>query len=112
MAADAYGDPSAPPVCFFHGGGQSRRSWGGSARRVAQAGYYGLTFDLRGHGDSGWASDGDYLLDAYGRDVEAILAALGRPAALVGASRGGPCPSVLATTSSSGHCAATCSRTQ
>ena len=89
MVADAYGDPAAPPVCFFHGGGQSRRSWAGSARRVAQAGYYGLTFDLRGHGESGWANDGDYLLEAYGRDVEAILAALGRPMALVGASRGG-----------------------
>lgn len=89
MVADAYGDPAAPPVCFFHGGGQSRRSWSGSARRVAQAGYYGLTFDLRGHGDSGWATDGDYLLEAYGRDVEAILAALDRHVALVGASRGG-----------------------
>ncbi len=89
MAADAYGDPAAPPVCFFHGGGQSRRSWAGSARAVAKAGYYALTFDLRGHGDSGWADDGDYLLDAYGRDVEGILQALGRKTALVGASRGG-----------------------
>jgi pimeloyl-ACP methyl ester carboxylesterase len=89
LAADAFGDPAAPPVCFFHGGGQSRRSWTGSARRVAQAGYYGITFDLRGHGESGWAPDGDYLLEAYGRDVEALLQALGRPAALVGASRGG-----------------------
>jgi pimeloyl-ACP methyl ester carboxylesterase len=89
MVADAYGDPTAPPVCFFHGGGQSRRSWAGSARRVAQAGYYGLTFDLRGHGDSGWAADGDYLLEAYGRDVESIIQAFDRPIALVGASRGG-----------------------
>jgi pimeloyl-ACP methyl ester carboxylesterase len=89
LAADAYGDPAAPPVCFFHGGGQSRRAWARTARRIAAAGYYGLTFDLRGHGDSGWALDGDYLLDAYGRDVECVLAALGRPAALVGASRGG-----------------------
>lgn len=89
MVADAYGDPAAPPVCFFHGGGQSRRSWAGSARRVAQAGYYGLTFDLRGHGDSGWAADGDYLLEAYGRDVESIIQAFDRPIALVGASRGG-----------------------
>tara|TARA_R110002167_G_scaffold241378_2_gene446708 strand:+ start:809 stop:1657 length:849 start_codon:yes stop_codon:yes gene_type:complete len=89
LAADAYGDPAAPPVCFFHGGGQSRRSWMGSARRVAQAGYYGITFDLRGHGESGWATNGDYLLEAYGRDVEAVLQALGRPSALVGASRGG-----------------------
>nr|ART35584.1 A52 [uncultured bacterium] len=89
MAADAYGDPAAPPVLFFHGGGQSRRSWRGSAQKVAAAGYYGLTFDLRGHGDSGWALDGDYLLDAYARDVEALIVHFNRPVTLVGASRGG-----------------------
>src|SRR3546814_119192 len=89
LAADAFGDPSAPPVLFFHGGGQSRRSWRGSAARIAQAGYYALTFDLRGHGESGWATDGDYLLDAYARDIERLLYAFDQPVTLVGASRGG-----------------------
>lgn len=56
---------------------------------MAAAGYYGVTIDLRGHGDSGWAADGDYLLDAYGRDVEALLGQFDRPVTLVGASRGG-----------------------
>ncbi|MEI9988313.1 MAG: alpha/beta hydrolase [Aliidongia sp.] len=64
LAADAIGDPDAPPVLFFHGGGQSRSSWRGAARRVAEAGYRAYTVDLRGHGDSDWAKDGDYLLDA------------------------------------------------
>ncbi|MDE2463350.1 MAG: alpha/beta hydrolase [Alphaproteobacteria bacterium] len=89
LAADAIGDPAAPPVLFFHGGGQSRRSWRGAARRIAEAGYRALTFDLRGHGDSDWASDGDYLLDAYARDVGCLVEGLGRKVALVGASRGG-----------------------
>lgn len=89
LAGEAYGDPAAPPVLFFHGGGQSRNAWRGSAQRVAQAGYYGVAFDLRGHGDSDWASDGDYLLDAFGRDVEALLTQFDRPVTLVGASRGG-----------------------
>ena len=89
LAGEAYGDPAAPPVLFFHGGGQSRNAWRGSARKLAQAGYYGVTFDLRGHGDSDWAADGDYLLDAYGRDVERLLAQFERPVTLVGASRGG-----------------------
>ena len=73
LAGSAYGDPAAPPVLFFHGGGQSRNAWIGSARTVAEAGYYGISFDLRGHGDSDWAADGDYLLDAFGRDVERLL---------------------------------------
>tara|TARA_R100001086_G_scaffold244634_1_gene174637 strand:- start:5001 stop:5849 length:849 start_codon:yes stop_codon:yes gene_type:complete len=89
LAGEAYGDPSAPPVLFFHGGGQSRNAWRGSARIVGESGYYGVTFDLRGHGDSDWAADGDYLLDAYGRDVEALLFQFNRPVTLVGASRGG-----------------------
>lgn len=89
LSADAFGDPAAPPVLFFHGGGQSRRSWRGSAQRVAQAGYYGLTFDLRGHGGSGWAADGNYLVDAFARDIEFLLSHFERNVTLVGASRGG-----------------------
>lgn len=89
LVGEAYGDPAAPPVLFFHGGGQSRSAWRGSARIVGAAGYFGVTFDLRGHGDSDWAADGDYLLDAFGRDVEALLRQFDRPVTLVGASRGG-----------------------
>ena len=89
LAADAYGAPSGVPVLFFHGGGQSRRSWGAVARKVGEAGYRGITVDLRGHGDSGWAPDGDYLLDAFSRDVEALIDQVDQPVVLVGASRGG-----------------------
>lgn len=89
LAGEAYGDPAAAPVLFFHGGGQSRSAWRGSARILGDAGYHAITFDLRGHGDSEWAADGDYLLDAFGRDVERLLFRFDRPVALVGASRGG-----------------------
>jgi pimeloyl-ACP methyl ester carboxylesterase len=89
LSAEAYGNPAAPPVLFFHGGGQSRNAWIGSARAVADAGYYGIAFDLRGHGDSDWATDGDYLLAAFGRDVELLIGQFDRPVTLVGASRGG-----------------------
>ncbi len=89
LVGEAFGDPAAPPVLFFHGGGQSRSAWRGSARIVGDAGFYGVTFDLRGHGESDWAADGDYLLDAYGRDVERLLQQFERPVTLVGASRGG-----------------------
>lgn len=89
LRADAYGPADGPPVLFFHGGGQSRRSWTGAAQVVGQAGYRACTIDLRGHGQSDWAADGDYLLDGYARDVEALLDSFDRPVALVGASRGG-----------------------
>lgn len=89
LAADVYGPETGPPVLFFHGGGQSRRSWRGAAQRIARAGYRAFTTDLRGHGESAWAADGDYLLDAFGRDVEALIDGFDRPVSLVGASRGG-----------------------
>lgn len=89
LAADIYGPASGQPVLFFHGGGQSRRSWRGPARRLSAAGFQAITVDLRGHGESDWAKDGDYLLDAYARDVEALIDRLERPVVLVGASRGG-----------------------
>ena len=89
LAGEAFGDPAAPPVLFFHGGGQSRSAWRGAARKVGEAGYCGITFDLRGHGNSDWAADGDYLADAYGRDVERLLYQFDRRVTLVGASRGG-----------------------
>lgn len=89
LRADAYGPIDGPPVLFFHGGGQSRRSWTGAARRVGAAGYRAYTVDLRGHGESDWATNGDYLLDAFARDVEALLDSFDRQITLVGASRGG-----------------------
>lgn len=89
LAADAYGPEDGPVVLFFHGGGQSRRSWTGVATRLGELGYRAFSIDLRGHGDSDWAEDGDYLLDAYGRDVERIIDSFDDPVALVGASRGG-----------------------
>ncbi len=89
LVGEAFGEADAAPVLFFHGGGQSRSAWRGSAQAVGAAGFCGIAFDLRGHGDSEWASDGDYLLDAYARDIEALLGQFDRPVTLVGASRGG-----------------------
>jgi non-heme chloroperoxidase len=89
LTGEAFGDPAAAPVLFFHGGGQSRAAWLGSARTVGQAGFHGIAFDLRGHGDSDWAPDGDYLLDAFARDIERLIERFDREVTLVGASRGG-----------------------
>ena len=89
LAADVYGPESGKPVLFFHGGGQSRRAWQGPARRLGKAGFRAFAIDLRGHGESAWAKDGDYLLDAYARDVEALIDQLDGKVVLVGASRGG-----------------------
>jgi len=89
LAADEAGDPGDPPVVLLHGGGQTRHSWGTTLGAVARKGWHAYAIDLRGHGESDWAPDGDYTLDAFAGDVLAISHALPEPPVLVGASLGG-----------------------
>jgi non-heme chloroperoxidase len=89
LVGEAHGDPTAPPVVMLHGGGQTRYAWGGTAAALAAAGRYVVNMDLRGHGDSGWAPDGDYSLEAFVRDLELVARELPHPPAVVGASLGG-----------------------
>ncbi len=89
LCADAWGEPSGPPVLLLHGGGQTRHSWGGTAAALAAEGWYALAIDLRGHGDSEWAPDGDYSFDGFVADLRAVLATFSERPVLVGASLGG-----------------------
>lgn len=88
LVAQAWGRREDPAVAFLHGGGQTRYAWKGAAEAFAARGWYAVSVDLRGHGDSDWAPDGDYTLEAFAGDVAAIGAALDAPA-VVGASMGG-----------------------
>jgi pimeloyl-ACP methyl ester carboxylesterase len=89
LAADLYGDEADPPVLFLHGGGQTRHAWGSAATKLAGAGFFAISIDLRGHGHSDWSPDGVYDMDRFGADVHSIASSLGRPPTLVGASLGG-----------------------
>jgi pimeloyl-ACP methyl ester carboxylesterase len=89
LVSDVWGDDDAWPVVLMHGGGQTRHAWGATARVLAEQGWKAVSLDLRGHGDSEWALNGDYSFTAYANDCIAIADALGRPPVLVGASLGG-----------------------
>lgn len=89
VVADVGGDPSRPAVILMHGGGQTRHSWGGAMQELLRRGYQVLNLDARGHGDSDWAPDADYSLQAMAGDLRAVIATLSSPPALVGASMGG-----------------------
>jgi pimeloyl-ACP methyl ester carboxylesterase len=89
LTASCGGDSAAPCVVFLHGGGQTRHSWNTSALDLLRIGYKVLSLDLRGHGDSDWAENGDYRIDALIGDLLAVLAKLSTPPVLVGASLGG-----------------------
>ncbi|MDW3219807.1 MAG: alpha/beta hydrolase [Acidimicrobiales bacterium] len=89
LVADRRGSPSDPAVVFLHGGGQTRHSWGGTAAAVAERGWCSWTIDARGHGESDWATDGDYRLSAFAADMAGVIEEIGGRPALIGASLGG-----------------------
>lgn len=88
LAADVAGASDAPPVVLFHGGGQTRHAWG-TTLQVLGNDWFAHSVDLRGHGESDWAPDGDYSIDAFARDVTTVARNLSGPPVLVGASLGG-----------------------
>src|SRR5262245_39463655 len=89
LIGDAWGDRDATPVLFLHGGGQTRHAWGGTARTLADQGWHAVALDLRGHGESDWSPNGDYLIDVFVQDIHQVIDRFQRPPVLVGASLGG-----------------------
>jgi pimeloyl-ACP methyl ester carboxylesterase len=89
LRGDAYGPADGFPVILLHGGGQTRHSWRTTARALAAQGFRAWTFDLRGHGDSDWAADGDYGQEAFAEDARRLIRTMPTPPAVVGASLGG-----------------------
>ncbi|MEO6125371.1 MAG: alpha/beta hydrolase [Ilumatobacteraceae bacterium] len=88
MTAETAGNPTDPAVLLFHGGGQTRHAWGGALREFSARSFSTASFDLPGHGDSGWVADGNYDLELFATSVADIANQFPRPA-LVGASLGG-----------------------
>jgi flavin reductase (DIM6/NTAB) family NADH-FMN oxidoreductase RutF/pimeloyl-ACP methyl ester carboxylesterase len=89
LAAELYGSENDPAVILLHGGAQDKSVWRSAAAALALAGRHVICLDLRGHGESGWASDGRYDLDAHVADLRAVLASLDSRPVIVGASLGG-----------------------
>ena len=100
LACEVFEAQAGLAVVFVHGGGQSRHSWRRAARMLQTLGLPCVTFDLRGHGDSDWIADGNYGLDTFQADLEAVVEHWNRPVMLVGASLGGLVSLMLA---GSGH---------
>lgn len=84
-----WGEPGRPQVLLLHGGNQSSHSWDLVSLHLADR-YHVFALDQRGHGDSEWAPDLDYSIDAMVGDAAAFSAAVGlqRPI-MFGHSMGG-----------------------
>jgi pimeloyl-ACP methyl ester carboxylesterase len=81
-----WGDPDGEPVLLTHGFYDHARSFDTFAPLLARR-YRVIALDSRGHGDSDWPDAYTWAADVL--DVVNVLRELGRPAHLVGHSRGG-----------------------
>jgi pimeloyl-ACP methyl ester carboxylesterase len=91
LHAEAFGPEDGPTVVLAHGWTEQLSYWGPVIRLLADRGLRPVSYDLRGHGRSGPAVDGDYSLERFGEDVEAVLGAAttaGERATVVGHSLG------------------------
>lgn len=80
----AYLEEGAGPLALlFHGYPETPRSWAVVQRRLAAAGYRVVAPYMRGYPPTSAASDGDYSVGALGKDVSALIDALGAPTAVV-----------------------------
>ena len=85
-----WGYAGAPPVVMVHGLTGNAHAFDNLAPHFVPR-YHVISVDVRGRGDSDWATDGDYSNDAYVADLEGVREALGfeRFSLLVGTSMGG-----------------------
>lgn len=91
LYAEAFGREDGPAVVLAHGWTEQLHFWGPVIRRLRDDGLYVVAYDLRGHGHSDPAVDGDYSMKRFGEDVEAVLAhanEVGGRATVVGHSLG------------------------
>jgi pimeloyl-ACP methyl ester carboxylesterase len=78
-----------PTVVLVHGWALDRHVWEGQVPQLSKR-HRVVTLDLAGHGESG-GKRSDWTMAAFGRDVKAVVEAVGaKQVVLVGHSMGGP----------------------
>ena len=84
-----WGNPDNPPMLLLHGFAQTCHSWDFVALGFSDN-YRVIVLDQRGHGDSDWASDGDYSPETQQEDISGVVNELGLDNfVLMGLSMGG-----------------------
>ena len=84
-----WGDPANHTVVMLHGNSQQAHSWDFVSLPLS-GDYHVIALDQRGHGDSDWAPDGDYSLDAQVGDFDGFVSVMDLNGfTLIGHSMGG-----------------------
>jgi len=84
-----WGNEAATPLILIHGGLDHSRSWDQLALSLRTR-FHVIAPDLRGHGDSDWATGSSYSLADHVYDLTCMMTSLGlEKAAIAGHSMGG-----------------------
>ncbi len=84
-----WGNCDAPPLVLVHGGRDHARSWDWVAEELCKD-WHVTAFDHRGHGDSDWVSDGNYMANDMIYDLAQFIHQLDRgPVTIISHSMGG-----------------------
>lgn len=81
-----WGDPARTPVVMIHGMFDHARTFDVIAPLLAEK-FHVVAMDARGHGDSDWAESYPWVIDVL--TIVQLLRSTGRPAHLIGHSKGG-----------------------
>jgi len=92
-----------PAILLAHGGGQTRNAWKGTADKLSAHGWPVVSIDMRGHGESDWAPDENYSIQAFAGDLLCVARNLDASPIVVGASLGGIAAMFAHTEASSGR---------
>jgi pimeloyl-ACP methyl ester carboxylesterase len=71
-----WGNRGRPTILFLHGGALTAHTWDLCCLALRDD-YHCLALDQRGHGDSDWASNGDYSIAAQVADIRGLVDHLG-----------------------------------
>jgi pimeloyl-ACP methyl ester carboxylesterase len=91
LHAESFGADDGETVVLGHGWTENLQYWIYQIRGLAARGLRVVAYDLRGHGESAPAADGDYSITRFGEDLEAVLRAAlpaGKRAVVAGHSLG------------------------
>lgn len=84
-----YGTAGKPPLLLVHGGRDHCRNWDWTAEALRDE-WHCIAMDHRGHGDSEWVSDGNYVVSDMIYDVVQMIRQLDTaPVTIVSHSMGG-----------------------